>query len=182
MSKQLIVGCPTCAGTGVVLSRPAGAGHSDDLAEYVPCPKCQGGLLSRSDGNRKGEAVSQDTAAERLFFQFITMQRTAGGELSTQVGVKVIQDALDGVTNPLKVRIEELKRDLRWALGFCPGVQPLSFGSGYQTQAGWKCCSCRVSIGANNKVIHQPDCRYAAALAVSTEGQTDPQEHYEPID
>jgi hypothetical protein len=32
--------CETCKGEGVVISRPAGAGYADDLAEYEPCPDC----------------------------------------------------------------------------------------------------------------------------------------------
>jgi hypothetical protein len=32
--------CSTCAGERVIKSTPAGAGHEDDLAEYVPCPDC----------------------------------------------------------------------------------------------------------------------------------------------
>lgn len=36
--------CPTCNDQGVVMVRPAGHEHSDDLAEYEPCPaRCQGG-------------------------------------------------------------------------------------------------------------------------------------------
>ena len=34
--------CPTCNGDGVVITKLAGAGHSDDLAEYEPCPMCYG--------------------------------------------------------------------------------------------------------------------------------------------
>lgn len=33
--------CKTCNGDGVVESSPAGAGHEDDLAEYLPCPVCR---------------------------------------------------------------------------------------------------------------------------------------------
>jgi hypothetical protein len=29
--------CPICGGEGVVMTKPPGAGHSDDLAEYEPC-------------------------------------------------------------------------------------------------------------------------------------------------
>jgi hypothetical protein len=32
--------CATCKGERVVQSNPSGAGHADDLAEYVPCPDC----------------------------------------------------------------------------------------------------------------------------------------------
>ena len=32
--------CATCKGERVIQSKPAGAGHSDDLAEYHPCPQC----------------------------------------------------------------------------------------------------------------------------------------------
>lgn len=34
-------GCPTCHGDGVMETAPAGAGHADDLVEYVPCPDCR---------------------------------------------------------------------------------------------------------------------------------------------
>ena len=30
--------CPVCNDTGVLMVREAGVGHSDDLAEYEPCP------------------------------------------------------------------------------------------------------------------------------------------------
>ena len=32
--------CPTCNGERTIMVRPAGYGHSDDLAEYDPCPDC----------------------------------------------------------------------------------------------------------------------------------------------
>lgn len=36
--------CPTCNDDRVVMPAPAGAGHSDDLAEYIPCPATRKGL------------------------------------------------------------------------------------------------------------------------------------------
>lgn len=33
--------CPDCHGYGIIETSPAGAGHEDDLAEYVPCPHCR---------------------------------------------------------------------------------------------------------------------------------------------
>ena len=32
--------CSACGGSRVIESKPSGAGHSDDLAEYLPCPDC----------------------------------------------------------------------------------------------------------------------------------------------
>lgn len=34
--------CPSCEGTRVEMTAPAGAGHEDDLAEYAPCSTCKG--------------------------------------------------------------------------------------------------------------------------------------------
>lgn len=33
--------CLRCNDTKVIMTRPAGAGHEDDLAEYTPCPCTQ---------------------------------------------------------------------------------------------------------------------------------------------
>ena len=32
--------CTLCNGDQAILSKPAGVGYCDDLAEYIPCPNC----------------------------------------------------------------------------------------------------------------------------------------------
>lgn len=39
---ERIEDCPSCNGTGTEEVAAAGAGHSDDLAEHVPCGRCAG--------------------------------------------------------------------------------------------------------------------------------------------
>lgn len=38
-------GCQECDGNSTIETAPAGAGHSDDLAEYQRCPACVNGVV-----------------------------------------------------------------------------------------------------------------------------------------
>ena len=50
--------CPTCQGERTIESKPAGAGHSDDLAEHEWCPDCGG------SGKPEQQAGEQETQEE----------------------------------------------------------------------------------------------------------------------
>lgn len=44
--------CHECKGDRVIMVRPAGYGYSDDLAEYEPCPTCNGTGEIQEAGSR----------------------------------------------------------------------------------------------------------------------------------